>query len=364
MHDSSLLAGGILKSCHGIADALRRYGAEVRLFDIETGDPVGLGGSRPDIVLVYVGDPERPDFASVEQVVSHHAGVGRPVLVNLSMQGMDGRSGFIVERMRRWEVEFPGLVHLMVFTAAAGSMPGLHAIRDQVVPVGKTLDLGTDRAEFHSTCGVFLGDAAKLANPALVGGDVREWIEVIRAALPGVPLYAVQQYKSRFDVDLGLDEIWPFMREDFSARLSRVRLMVAPVKFATFEMVPMEVAGLGVPVVYRSMPQSLSETLGLAGVQVDEPEDLRFVLPSLYGDPSIWRSFSRAGRLRVASQDLAASAGQIHLQLVGVVSRARAASERQRVVGVPGSSKHLDVRVPEQLPATPLAAKRFARERV
>lgn len=313
--------GGVLKSSHLTADALRRFGTDVRLYDIETGDTKEFGGFAPDIVIIYVGDPERPDFATVEALIRRHARGGKHVIVNLSIQGRHQRTEFAARKVEAWNLEFDGKVHLMVFTEAARGLAGLEGVSEHVVVAPKTLQLPPPpRAQFARTSGVFVGDVAKLADHELIGGSAHAWIGAIRDALPGVKIYGVQQYKPKFSLDFEVDEVWPYLRDDFSSRLSGVRLMVAPVKFATYEMVPMEVSALGVPVIYRRMPQSLSETIGLAGAQVDEPAELAAVLPTLYHDPAVWRSFSQAAVRRASSQDLEASSGQLYLRLRAILN--------------------------------------------
>ncbi|MEO5981147.1 MAG: FkbM family methyltransferase, partial [Pedococcus sp.] len=309
--------GGILKSTHLMAETLLGYSVDARLFDIETGDAYNLGGFDPDVAIVYVGDPERPDFADVEKVVLHHADLGRAVIVNLSLQGSAHRHHYITEVMKRWHARNPGQFSLMIFTESARGFPGLAEIENLLLPVPKTLEPPEPpAARFANTRGVFMGDIAKLSDESLIGGSGQAWVDAVRACLPDVPLYGVQQYKPRFPADFGLDEVWPFMTPKLmSQRLAQVRIMVAPTKFATYEMVPMEVAGIGVPVVYRDMPQSLSETLGLSGVRVERPEDLLEVLPTLYHDPLVWRSFSLAGEQRFKSQSLAAASGHLYLRI-------------------------------------------------
>jgi FkbM family methyltransferase len=315
--------GGILKSSHLTADALRRFGAQVHLEDIETGDPFGFGGWDPNVVLVYVGDPERPDFARVEQCIESHGAKGRRVIVNMSLEGSGKRTEAIRDWMTRWEDRHPGQVHLMVFSNAARASEEFSGFKDRVLVLPKTIEeLPPPRATFSTSAGVFVGDIAKLSDPSLIGGDAREWLDAIRRALPGVPLIGVRQYQPRYDVDLELDVVWPFMRQDMASRVSSVRLMTSLVSRATFEMVPIEVASAGVPVLYRVMPQSLSEYLSLAGVEVNTPGELGAVIGEIYNNPSVWRSYSLAGRQRARSLHLDATSGHMYVQLLKVLKGA------------------------------------------
>lgn len=316
--------GGILKSCHLTASQLRTYGAEVNLQDIETGDPLTLGGKTVDLVMIYVGDPERPDFSKVEEIVEHHAQAGRTVVINLSVNEKPSRYQAIRSKLLAWEEAFGRRVYLMVFTETMQSNSDLSAVAHMVVTVPKTLLLPpSPNVGFHQTSGIFVGDIAKLSDNSLMSYPAAEWIEAIRRSVPEARIIAVRQYQPKYKVDLDIDEVWPFLREDFATRLSTVRAMVAPIKFATFEMVPVEVASLGIPVFYQNMPQSLTEYLGLAGVRVDSPDDLEELLPIVYRDEMVWRSQSRAGRYRALSEDIQSTSGQMYMQLRRLVSRSR-----------------------------------------
>ena len=315
--------GGILKSAHLTRDMLERFSVTTILEDIETGDPKDLHGADPEIVMIYVGDPERPDFKDVEVLIAHHAKKGRHVVVNLSYNAIPSRSEFIVRKMKELRSRLGNRIWLMVFTEAMLSSADLAEIRDWLVVIPKTISLPDEPvASFGRSEGIFIGDIAKLSNDGLLGFPGKEWVAAIRRALPNVPIYAVQQYKPKDKIDFGIDEIWPFMRGDeFARNVGKVRVMISTVKYATFEMVPLEVASLGVPVIYPEMPQSLGEYLGLSGFSVRSPEQLERILPVLYHDPIVWRSQSQAGIERAWSSELNRLAGQTYLRLIDLVGR-------------------------------------------
>lgn len=314
--------GGILKSAHLTVDMLNRFGVKTILEDIETGDPLNLSGNDADIVLIYVGDPERPDFRDVEQIIEKHASAGRKVVVNFSINGVNRRNELIVEKMMNWRSRFEKRVRLMIFSEATKFIPGLQPVRDLMVIIPKTISLpDPPRANFGTSKGIFLGDIAKMSDETLLEYPAQEWIKAIRRSLPGVPLYAVKQYAPKKKIPLDIDETWPFLtRETFAEKISKARLMISLVKYATFEMVPLEVASLGLPVVYPEMPQSLSEYLGLSGLSVDSPAELEAILPTLYQDPIVWRSYSESAVERARSSELNRLAGQTYLRLVALLN--------------------------------------------
>ncbi|GAB3548531.1 hypothetical protein GCM10027404_12570 [Arthrobacter tumbae] len=316
--------GGILKSCHLTASMLRQFGVDCVLEDIETGDPFQLGGANPSIVMLYVGDPERPDFATVERLIEHHADLGRVVIVNMSVNGHAKRNEYITSKMLSWEKVYSDRIILMVFTEAMVAQREFQPIRHLMIALPKTITMpAPPRATFHGSRGIFLGDFAKLSDSSLMDYTAQEWISAIREAVPEAPLFAVEQYKPRYAVQLDIDEVWPHLTEDYSRRISSCRLMFTPIKYATFEMVPVEAAAMGLPVIYPEMPQSLSEYLGMGGVQVSSPAELASVLPSLYRDPLVWRSQSISGRRRAESSDIYGAAGQMYMRIAALERRAK-----------------------------------------
>lgn len=309
--------GGILKSAHLTVTALARFGVRTILEDIETGEPKTLSGKQADIIMIYVGDPERPDFKNVEDIIAFHADSGKQVVVNLSINGMKHRSEITAKKVLDWERRWPGQLWLMVFTQSAFHIPELQKVKHRMLLVPKTIDLPNRRvASFAESEGVFIGDIGKLNNDTLLDFPAEEWIAAIRESLPGVKIYAVRQYKPSHDRHLDIDEVWEFLKgDDFADKIGRRRIMVTPVKYATFEMVPLEVAAMGIPVIYPEMPQSLSEHLGAAGVVARTPQELKQILPLLYHDPLVWKGMSQAGIERAESAELGRASSQLYLQL-------------------------------------------------
>ncbi|RNF84357.1 FkbM family methyltransferase [Montanilutibacter psychrotolerans] len=307
--------GGILKSTHLTADMLRPYGVDVALVDLETGDPRGLDGHPADIVMIYPGDPERPDFVNVLDLVDHHARQGRSVLVNLSLNGRSTRKKFICEQMAAWRAQYGKRVAMMVFSDRVFDDPELAPVLDGIVAIPKTLQIEAPRyVDFHSTSGIFLGDYGKLCDDSLLAWPAADAIEVIRNAVPHARLFTVQQYRPKVKKDLGV-EILPFLTDDFSEVLATSRLMVSLVKFATFEMVPIEVASLGVPLLHAKMENSLSDYLGLGAMEVTSLRQLAAYCKLIYDDPLCWSGLSRAGMAIANGADYRNLSAQMYLRL-------------------------------------------------
>jgi len=315
--------GGILKSVLLTEEMLAAHGCNVELVDIKDGDVFNL--DDPDVLLVYVGDPERPDFKHVHKIVDYHAKKGVPTLVNLSEDNNPKRTQEIQKIMSHWHNRFRGLVSMLVFSQNVDSRPEYAAFSDSIVTIPKTLIFSPSvQAEYYSTSGIFVGDVAKLADPRIVGSRVSSKLGMLRAAIPEAKIYGLQQYKSKYDIPKGIDEIWPYMASDeLSEKLVNMRMMISFPRYATYEMVPVEASALGLPVLYPNMPQSLNEALGFAGYRYRDEFDLVNSARTIYRDPVIWRQFSQSGQRRARSQDFDVTTSKIYLALKNFVEKHR-----------------------------------------
>jgi len=238
------------------------------------------------------------------------------VLVNLSLNNRATRKRFICDQMLSWRAQYGKRVAMMVFSDRVFDDPELELVRDSIVAIPKTLQMAHPEAiDFHATNGIFLGDYGKLCDDSLLAWSAEDAIAVLREAVPHAHLFAVQQYKPTVMKDLGI-EVLPFLTDDFSDVLARARLMVSLVKFATFEMVPMEVAGLGVPLLHAKMENSISDYMGLGAIEVTSLDRLGTYAKLMYDDPLAWTALSRAGHAITHGLDWRNMSAQMYLRLL------------------------------------------------
>lgn len=285
--------GGIFKSCNLIAKSLRARGHHVTVLDTQS----ELKEVDPslDLVWFYPGDPNRPDFATVEEKMAVYRNAGIPVLVNLSYLYEGNRSKWIAQKLREYNgrSDLPPVM-AAVFAESVIDDPELVAVKDLIVFVPKTIE-PTKAAfipDFHDREGICFGDSTKLANSAIIGGDVRPWIDAVSRRLPQVNLYAFKQY-SGASAHKHLQTV-PHMTDDFGNFLAARRLFINLNVHLTFEMVGCEAQSYGTPLLYRHMPHSLSEYVGPTGVRVRSPLELGELAAWLYNDESAWREYSKA----------------------------------------------------------------------
>lgn len=309
--------GGILKSGGLITEALRALGH--RVIDVEISQEFQsiTEQIRPaEIVWIYPGDPERPDFAPVEELINLAATEGKQVYVNLSYNLIPSRTRWISEKLKAWKRLYGSRVKACLFTYAALNEPLFDDLQGNLICIPKSIDFSEDiRANFEASEGIFLGDLQKLLNRGLVGGDIEDWINALRQALPGIPLYAVRQYGGKIDRELGLTVLPYTQGEAWEEWLAAKRIVCCLTPHATYEMIPVEAGGLGVPTVYRPMPQSHSEDLSTAGIQVRTPAEFAAACSAIYHDYTLWNMYSRAASARARSAHISRMAGSLHVQL-------------------------------------------------
>lgn len=308
--------GGILKSGHLIVNAMKALGHYVRAIEIEQSTESMLSAIEgAEIVWIYPGDPERPDFQPVITLIEHARAKGQKVIINLSFNRIPDRTRWIIDHIKAWNAERPGSVYLSLFTNTGRDLEEFETIKSHLICTPKTIEF-PDRpiAPFEETEGIFLGDLQKLLDTKLVEGQIEPWLEAARSALPGVKFYAVRQYGGKVSRDLGLHVV-PYMTQGWSDWLAQRRIACCLITHATFEMIPLEAGGLGIPCIYRPMVQSLSEYVGISGISVSTPAEFGTAVRALYYDKHLWTKLSTSAAHRARSQVTSATSAVTHINL-------------------------------------------------
>lgn len=285
--------GGIFKSCHLIHKHLSEMGHAVDTIDTQN-ESFYLMKENYDLCWIYPGDPERPDFATVEDKIAKLQYKKVPVIVNLSYLYDDGRSSWIKNKLIELNSKGSTPVLGAVFTESAANDPLLKEVRDYICVVPKTI-LPTpydDIVEFRGREGICLGDATKLGNSKIIGGSINPWIDAIHNRLPHVNLYAYKQYQGN-NPHPKIKYV-PHMKENFGSWLAHRRLFICANVHLTFEMVACEAQSYGTPVIYRHMPHSLSEYISATGLATRTPEEMAEMVAWLYNDQIAWDKFSKS----------------------------------------------------------------------
>ncbi len=309
--------GGVFRSGHMLIDSLRVLGHSVVPVDLEDAETFTMGGEAwPDLAVFYPGGPAQPNFASAEALLLKVRAKGVPCLVNPAHNGTPERTAWLKERLRAWN-EGPGApVRAMLFTHAAAADPVWGDLSPMVMAVPKTINIAHGlSARFEQTSGIFLGDLQKLLDQTLTLGPIDPWLDAVQAVLPGVDLLTVRQHGGEMGRELGVQVLPPTSGLVWEQFLAARRLVCCLTPGASYEMVPVEAAAMGVPVVYRPMTHAHTEGLSLCGVQVTSPEHFAQVCYQLYTDQTLWMGASQAAHHRGQSQLIGAQRASLHLHL-------------------------------------------------
>lgn len=288
--------GGIFKSSKLLIENLRSLGHEVEECCISDENKLNSFlevGASFDFILAYAPDPNRPDFGSLLDKVRRLAEKGVVCAVNFSVNLQEERSGWIVKTVREINSGFSApRVFLAAFSNSTSLIHNLKEIDPYIVVIPKTLDPGEfSGKEYCEREGIFLGDLAKLTNSSLTFGEAKKWIEQIRVKLPHVNIYALKHYHTDKKL-LDYIKVMPYQKDGIAQMLGKFRLCVCLTPGATFEMIPVEAAMQGTPVIHRLMPQSLSEYISPSGIQVSTPEELGEMCLRVYEREDIWKRLS------------------------------------------------------------------------
>lgn len=285
-------SGGIGRSAVLIQEALERLGNRVRLRNVR--EPLTDIPSDTDLVWHY------GDYDLVEQQAEACDEASVPMLINSTHDDTPDR--------RRWMedlIERTG-AYLVVFSQTARDDARMHRIRDQLVAVPKTIRVAPDpeSVDFEVREGIVLGELEKLRRARLVRGmDVERAVAALREALPSATLYAYDQYATAAtEPPAGVTVASP--GEGMLRWLAGRRLFVSLSRHETFAMVPCEAQGVGTPVLYRPMPQSLTEYLGSSAVTFESVDELALAASVLYEDEARWSALSRAGRANAEARGM------------------------------------------------------------
>ena len=253
-----------------------------------------------DIGFVYGGDMLARDFFNIQRLIENRTERTFPLMFNLSYNLEEGRTQEIAELA----AEMHPQDGLFVFTEAAKTelaektgRPVIvipKTIRDDAVMQG-----GLGYAE---RSGIFCGDLSKLADPDLTP-QARMWIDAAADAFGRDKITVVSQYKVDKLPDLleGIN-ILPHQKNILDV-VGKCLAYAHFSRFCTFEMLPLEAAYSGTPVLYVDMPQSLNEYLGDSGIRIHSPQDLVVTSRLLQEHEPMWSAYSQRGQLRGAHAD-------------------------------------------------------------
>lgn len=311
--------GGIVRSGQMIKAGLQKLGGvDVVTASDKAQDPLPEG---TDLIWVYA------DFVNVPYYAELARKAGIPILINSSFDGTGGRARQIISYLNQWDPDGHGHVYLNTFSHSAEYSPSLRKIRSQLVAIPQPLRQGRKNMRFNERKGICIGDLGKTFQGRLnYGFDVREAIE--KLLRKGYPLTAYTQYRVPEDVPEGVQTV-EYRYRGFVESLSQYRLFLCLIQHETFAMVPLEAQSVGTPVLYRYMPQSLSQYIGHTGLMYRTMGELLDGVDVLYENPQFWKKYSEASLHNIRARNYRTLSTALTMALRQVVLRYRAKLESQ-----------------------------------
>lgn len=266
--------GGVLASGVQVEKTLQQMGCKVDTIDpqIVRQKAAKVGKNIYDIGLVYTGDRNSRDRVAYDFVVRQNYDF--PMFVNPSFDGSEQRTEEIVEN----NLDCKGDLTYFVFSEQAKKemeRVGLKA-RMLLKPGLGYSSISVGRGRPHPmTRPMLLGDLGKFLNKRITPRN-KEIFELLSSRFGDRRLAFLNQYEPDEIPDwFNLDAVTVYsFQKNFSKLRREVLMYVHLNSHATFEMLPYELANLGLPIAGRGMDQSLNYYLGPRYLQANTDHEL------------------------------------------------------------------------------------------
>lgn len=253
------------------------------------------------------GDPLR--HWKVARELAHEANVREvPLIINANWDDNPRREVWL-----KWAISAIEQISSKVFWAswAPGFLTaqGLQGYHHRLVSVMQPTPLAPRATPSRSLPwdkreAICIGEAGKLGRKRYTGAfSVPKCIDLIHERLGDVLIRGYNQYKASWSHDQ-VKFVKTRSTTKFHEWLSGFRVFVSLTRFETFSRVPAEAQALGVPVVYRPMPQSLNARIGMAGIPACTEAEVADAVAYLYRDQEAWETFHTAGLAMAQAHDL------------------------------------------------------------
>lgn len=235
------------------------------------------------------------DVDNLNKIIESANSLNMPVLVNGNWDDHPNCVAWIINSTNRlskigktwrWAVYSPWVV----------ADPRLEKISEWIQPLPHHVNSIRQYASCDAV-NVCIGEIGKLGRSKMVGNfSVQEAINTISSHLPKqASVIAYDRYSDKDTpefVNLRVERPNP---QQFLPWLQQFRAFVSLSRYESFNMVPAEAMGMGIPVMYRRMPQSLDSYIGFAGVGFNLIDELNLVFPEVYENTELRAALLRAG---------------------------------------------------------------------
>ncbi|WP_022871648.1 hypothetical protein [Yaniella halotolerans] len=316
--DERLGTGGRLsKEASTTEELLRAHGCLIESRHLLSTEPHRF--VDPDLALVFASDL---NLQRVHSVVEHYARSGTPVLVQSAAAHEPGHE--TLDQLSIWNERFSGLVRMGVFSDSWISKLDYSALGHTPIELpGFEPFPPRPLAQFDTSKGVYVGDAAQLTDPKLVGDDFPDFLRAVRSAIPEAKIYASQDPDSKVEAPPGIDEIWCLEQTKLVPRLLTVRLAILLSTSISYPESIIDATRHGVPVLQRITEASENQHSNLVSVGFRDAMDLSNLSRNLYRNPVVWRQISKANCQWSRSQDFSSTSARTFITLLNFIQRTK-----------------------------------------
>ena len=235
------------------------------------------------------------DINNLNEIISLADRINIPVLVNGNWDDHPNCVNWIIHKTDqlskigktwRWAVYSPWVI----------ADPRLNKISRWIQPLPhhvNSIDIFA-RCDAVNVC---IGEIGKLGRPKMVGDfSVQMAIDKIYSHLPkNANIIAYDRYSDKDTPNFFNVKIERPNPKHFLSWLQQFRVFVSLSRYESFNMVPAEAMGMGIPVMYRRMPQSLDSYIGFAGMGFSSIDELDLAFPEVYGSTKLRAAILRSG---------------------------------------------------------------------
>jgi hypothetical protein len=300
-----------------IIDALTTVGNTVQLRNVKA--PLTDVPQGTQIIWHY------GDIDMIDQQIAEARRCNVPIIINSTYDNLPDRRRWLIHKVTEdWDPDNKGDVFIGVFTNNLSKEIRLHKIWDRLIPIPKTIRTDYNHnPPFGARAGICLGELEKIGRPRLINDYkmIQEVTDKLLKELPGAPLYTFNQYGHQNTIIPPKVIVRPYDDESFISWLSTLRLYISLVAHETFSMVPAEAQSVGTPILYRHMPQSLTEHIGHTGFMFRSVDELTMAAKALYLSETRWEQMRLASIRNAKSRSVDSIGTAIDLALRRVLCK-------------------------------------------
>jgi hypothetical protein len=306
---------GITISCNLIFKSLQEIGDYIEYESISK--PLDASINKFDLFYLY-GELDQADKRIQE--IRKYRGNSVPILLNSTYDKNTKRTSWILGKLNVYNKSFNNL-YMSSFSKEVENLEVFKDHKDNIFHVPKLIKNVTQkRKAFSERKDICLGEYNKFMNKRLTGYlNVENIVQEINKNFKDIELWSFLHYDTKPNVIKGL-KVAPY-DPNLDEWLCNFKIYLTLVDRETFCMVPAEAQGVGTPVFYRNMPQSLNSHIYNTGYLWENVDDLLVAIENIYYNNKNWNIISKQSILNYESRKSEYVKLNLSLQLKKLITR-------------------------------------------